>query len=293
MTISTIKTSTYFAQLMNSPSPFDRIWDWLVVNGLKIVLIIAIAYLAIHLGSKFLGRIIFQFVKIHHRYGTVKDIKQRADTLNSIVGTSFTVVVWAIVLMIILSEIGVNVGPLIAGAGVVGIAIGFGAQSLVRDFMTGLFIITENQYRVGDIVKLYALGGMNVDGVVEAVTMRTTVLRDLDGNVHHFPNGEIRISTNMTLEHSAINMNLKVDYKSNIKKVESVINKVGVDLANDQDWHKKITESLHFERIENLGEGAMEIKILGKTKPMAQWAVAGEFRKRLKIAFDENKIKIV
>lgn len=97
----------------------------------------------------------------------------------------------------------------------------------------------------------------------------------------------------MTLEHSAVNINVKVDYKSDIKKVESVINKVGIDLANNENWHKKVIEAPHFERIENLGDGAVEIKILGKTKPMAQWTVAGEFRKRLKIAFDENKIKIV
>ncbi|MCE7936268.1 mechanosensitive ion channel family protein [Candidatus Saccharibacteria bacterium CPR2] len=283
-----------FAQLIvDERGFFEKIWNWLETNGLKIALIVAIAYAVIRIGSKFLGRVIYQFVKIHHRHGTEKDIRQRSDTLNSIVGTSFTVIVWAIVLMVSLSEVGINVGPLIAGAGVVGLAIGFGAQTLVRDFMTGLFIITENQYRVGDIVRLYAIGGVTVDGVVEAVTMRTTILRDLDGNVHHFPNGEIKVSTNMTLEHSAVNINVKVDYKSDIKKVESVINKVGIDLANNENWHKKVIEAPHFERIENLGDGAVEIKILGKTKPMAQWTVAGEFRKRLKIAFDENKIKIV
>ena len=260
--------------------------DWLGSSGLKVAAILLIVYITVRFGSLIVAQLVRRSLK-KDQFATKADEKKRENTLISIIGTTMTVVIWILAGLIMLNELGVNIGPLIAGASVAGVAIGFGAQSLIKDFVSGIFIIMENQYRVGDVIKI-----AGVSGKVEAITIRTTVLRDLAGNLHHVPNGSIDVSTNMTMEWARINMDIGIAYDSDIKKVEKIVNKVGTDLANDKDWSEYILEAPQFRRIDTFGDSAVYVKILGKVMPAKQWSVAGEFRKRLKAAFDKEKIVI-
>ena len=164
---------------------------------------------------------------------------------------------------------------------------GFGAQFLIRDVIAGMFLILENQYRVGDVVKV---GG--VSGMVEEITLRKTTLRDLDGIVHHVPNGEIKDASNYSKTFSRVNLDVGVSYSSDIEKVIKVVNMVGKDLAENPEWKGKIIKAPQFLRVDDFADSAVVIKILGDTQPLKQWEVTGELRKRLKIAFDKNGIEI-
>jgi small conductance mechanosensitive channel len=194
-------------------------------------------------------------------------------------------VVWA--LFTTLPELGVNVTPILASVGIAGIAVGFGAQSLVKDVLTGLFILVENQYSKGDVVTLAGISGQ-----VEEVGLRRTVLRDLDGIVHHVPNGEIAVASNLTQEWSRVNMNVSVAYGEDLDKVFEVINRVGHELAADAEFGPLILKAPQVLRVDAFGESGIAIKILGDTEPIRQWEVMGELRKRLKKAFDEEGIEI-
>ncbi|MCX5998033.1 MAG: mechanosensitive ion channel family protein, partial [Chloroflexi bacterium] len=187
----------------------------------------------------------------------------------------------------LLSNVGIDIAPVLAGMGVIGVAIGFGAQSLVKDTISGLFILIENQYRVGDVVKI-----ADKSGTVEEITLRRTVLRDFDGTVHSVPNGEIRVASNMTKEWSRVNMNIGVSYDTDLNLAITVINRVGKELAEDPQWATAILTPPRALRVDNLGDSAIEIKILGDTKPSRQWEVMGELRLRLKKAFDLEGIEI-
>ena len=167
------------------------------------------------------------------------------------------------------------------------IAVGFGAQYVIRDFFTGLFIILENQYRVGDVVKIG-----EITGTVESINLRMSVLRDIDGTVHHIPNGEIKIASNLSKEFARVNLKIGVAYDSDIEKVIKLVNQVGQELAKDPEWKNKILQAPEFIRIDNFADSAIIIKILGETKPLEQWEVLGELRKRLKIAFDKQGVEI-
>lgn len=224
------------------------------------------------------------------KFKSHREEKLREDTLIGILNALLKIGVIIIVIMLILAEVGVEIGPLLAGAGVAGVALGFGAQSMVKDYLAGMFIILENQYRVGDVVRINNENG--VAGIVERLTIRQTVLRDLDGMVHHIPNGEISIATNMTMEYANINLDVGVGYDTDLDKLEKVVNEVGQELLKDKDWREKIIEVPKFERVDEFADSAIIIKILGKTQPMEQWGVTGQLRKRLKKAFDKNGIEI-
>jgi len=187
----------------------------------------------------------------------------------------------------ILQEIGIAVGPLLAAAGIAGIAFGFGGQYLIRDLITGTFIIMENQYRIGDVVCFDGTCGS-----VEDISMRMTTLRDLDGVVHHVPHGEIKKVSNLSKYFARINLDIGVSYNSNLEKVIKVINKVGEALAKDPEWRDDILKTPQFLRVNDFAESAIIVKIIGETKSLKQWAVTGELRKRLKMAFDKEKIEI-
>lgn len=194
---------------------------------------------------------------------------------------------WLIAFMMIISEFGLNIGPVLAAAGIIGLAFGFGGQYLIRDVISGLFIILENQYRVGDVV---CLG--EKCGLVEDINLRLTTIRDLDGTVHHIPNGEIKSASNLSKYFSRVNLNIGISYNSNLEKVIAVVNKVGNDLSEDPQWKDQIKKAPQFLRVDDFADSAVVIKILGETEPLKQWDVAGELRKRLKIAFDKEGIEI-
>lgn len=257
-----------------------------MVHGLKIVAIIFGAYLIHHFGSFFIERTIRRAIR-PERFISPEAEKKREDTLIRVFETAVHIILFVMATIMILAEVGINTAPLLAGAGIVGVAVGFGGQYLVKDFLTGFFIIMENQYRVGDVV---CFG--DTCGLVEDINLRMTVLRDLDGTVHHVPNGEIKISSNLSKYHANVNLNIGVSYSTDIEKVIKVINTVGNDLAKDKEWKDMIRKPPQFLRVDDFADSAIVLKILGETKPLKQWDVAGELRKRLKVAFDKHHIEI-
>lgn len=267
-------------------SLLESITQWLGSSGLKIALIVLVVYVVRKFGNLVVERAIKRTIK-SDSFATPTDEKKREETLVSITTAALRVALWVVAGMLIVQEFGIDIGPLIAGASVIGVALGFGAQSLVKDFVSGLFIILENQYRVGDVVTI-----AGVSGSVEAISVRETVLRDLDGNVHHVPNGSIDVATNKTMDFSRINLNIGVGYDTKIDKVEKIIDEVGVEMMSDEEWSDNIIEAPRFVRVNNFGPNEIELKILGKVKPGSQWSVAGEFRRRIKLAFDKHKIEI-
>ena len=259
--------------------------SWLLNSGITIIFIIITALILLKFGHILIEKTVKKTIK---RNGDTKAAEEkRENTLIQVLNITLNVSVITISALMIMTELGINIAPLLAGAGIAGVALGFGAQYLVRDIITGIFILLENQYRVGDVVRIGT-----VSGVVERITLRITTLRDLDGIVHYIPNGEIKIASNMTKSKSKVNLNIGVAYNSDIDKVEKVINEVGNELAKDKEWKDKIREAPQVLRLNNLGDWAIEFKITGETEPMTQWAVTGELRKRLKKAFDKNGIEI-
>jgi small conductance mechanosensitive channel len=260
--------------------------SWLREHGWRIALIVGLSMATVLAVSRFIPKLIVATVA--RRAGEPEEeVKKRADTLSRVLVSVGQVVVLFIAIFMVLSELEIDITPILAGVGVAGIAIGFGAQSLIKDLIAGLFIILENQYRVGDVVRI-----SDVAGLVEDVNLRRTILRDLDGIVHIVPNGEIRVASNFTKEWSRVNLNVSVGYGEDLDHVISVINRVGKELAEDPEWAPLILKAPQALRVDDLGSSGIDIKILGDTKPIRQWDVMGELRKRLKKAFDEEGIEI-
>lgn len=259
-----------------------------VPSVLRIILILFFAWLAMrairHIVSPTLKRLLSMRADDQAQDA---EVEKRARTLEGVIRASGNFVIASIAFLIVLGEIGINVAPLIAGAGIAGLAIAFGAQSLIRDVISGVFIMLEDQYRVSDVVRI---GG--VAGLVEDINLRRTTLRDLDFIVHVIPNGEVRIASNFTKEKSRVNLDIEVAYKEDLDHVTEVINAVGNELSQDPYFGPLITEPLHMLRVNEFGASGIAIKVLGETKPIHQWEVAGEFRKRIKRAFDEEGIEI-
>lgn len=257
-------------------------------HALAVIGIILFAYVGRKILLNLIVRVVRKSVRAHNKLADVEEDEKREKTIIDILRTALNIAIWILAGLMVLEEFGVNTAPLLAGAGIAGVALGFGAQSIVKDALNGLFIIFENQYRVGDVVMV----NNETAGVVEKITLRETVLRDLDGMVHHVPNGFIETATNMTMEFANVNIDIGVSYSSDIKKVEDVINEVGIKMTQDKDWKDSIIEAPAFLRIDDFADSAITVKILGKTTADKRWAVAGEFRRRLKNAFDENNIEI-
>ncbi len=226
-----------------------------------------------------------------HKYSSKHEERQREDTLITIFRTMSAAILWIVGIILVLSELHVHIAALLTGAGVVSVLVGFGAQNTVKDFLAGMFIIMENQYRVGDIITVHGASG-TVSGAVESITIRITRLRDLDGALHVVRNGDVSVATNLSFGFSNVNVDLRVAYDSNMEKVIETINKVGDELAKDEVWKEHIVEPIQFLRVDDFGQSAVQIKALGKVRPGNQWDVAGEFRRRLMPAFDKAKIDI-
>lgn len=264
----------------------QKIQPWLMDHGLKIFAIIAAAYLLRKFAGIFMEKAIRKVVVPNH-FLSKDEERKREDTLIKIFRSVLRIMVLIIAGLMVLSEVGINIGPLLAGAGIAGLAFGFGGQYLIKDLISGFFIILENQYRVGDVVCFDGTCGL-----VEDISMRMTTLRDLDGTVHNVPHGEIKKVSNLSKYFSRVNLNVGVSYKANLEKVIKVVNQVGKEMAEDQNWKDHIIKAPQFLRVDDFADSAVMIKILGETKALKQWDVAGELRKRIKIAFDNEGIEI-
>ncbi len=262
--------------------------SWFFEHGIKIIAIIFVAWVANRFAKSFIERAVRKAVKPEKGTRDGAAEKKREDTLIRIFGGVLNLVIWLVVIMTILPEFGIEAGPILAGAGILGVALGFGAQYMIRDFLAGLFVILENQYRVGDVV---CLDG--TCGGVEDVTLRKTVLRDLDGKVHHIPNGAFKIAANLTKNYSRAHMNVSVAYKEDLDKVMELINRVGKEMAEEDPWKDNILMPIQVAGPgpDKFGDSGIEIKVLGETKPLKQWDILKEFRRRLKAAFDKEGIE--
>lgn len=264
----------------------NAMFRWFDLHLINILVILIGAYFARKIATKFLSQAIKHTVR-HDLFPTEFDRKKRVQTLDALVGATVRLLIWFIATLMIISEIGINTAPLLASAGILGVALGFGAQSLIKDFMSGMFIIIENQYRVGDVVEL-----SNISGTVEQITIRTTVVRDLNGDLHHIPNGTIAVTTNMTMDFAQINEKFTVALDTDIEELEHVINHVGEQLAADPAHKRHIIKPPRFDRVDGFDKDGMIVRVFGKTSPGEQWAIKGAFYKSLNKAFKKHHIEV-
>ena len=213
--------------------------------------------------------------------------EKRIKTLTGLIQTICLTVLWVIAVIMVLDQIGLDITPILASAGIAGLAVGFGAQNLVRDVINGFFMILENQVRVGDVAVVNGTGGL-----VEAISFRTITLRDMAGTVHIFPNGTVTTLANMTKDWSAYVMDIGVAYKEDTDRVTSVIQGVGKELQQDTQFGQHILEPIEIFGVDQFGESEVVIKARIKTLPIQQWTVGREYRRRLKKAFDQQNIEI-
>ena len=264
----------------------ESVVRWSVAHGLNIILVLLVAWIVSKFIDSFFTGVVRRAVR-PDAHESKEAERKREDTLIGVFSTTSHALIWVITGIMVLAEAGVNVGPIVAAAGVVGLALGFGGQYLIKDIIAGLFIIFENQYRVGDVV---CVG--KTCGLVEHINLRLTILRDLDGTVHYIQSGEIREAANLSKKFARVNLNVGVSYAADIDHVEAVINRVGEELAVDPKWKEFITSAPKFIRIDDFADSAVVIKIVGDTAPLKQWDVTGELRRRLKKAFDKEGIEI-
>ena len=261
--------------------------DWFRSSGIRVIVIIAIA-VGVYLICRPIIRSVIKRLVSHRMAGEDEgEIRQRTDTLSSVLVKIVGVIILVVAVITILPEFGVNITSLIAAIGIGGLAIAFAAQNLIRDFISGFFILLEDQYGIGDVVSIAGIAG-----VVEDITLRRTILRDIDANVHSVPNGKVELSTNMTKKFSRVNLNVSVGYGENLKHVIDIINKICQEMAEEPQWKDDFITTPSVLRVDKLGDSGIDIKILGDTKPAKQWAIMGELRLRLKNAFDREGIEI-
>ena len=260
---------------------------WLESSGIRILIIIAITVASYLVLRHFIPLLIKRTVALRMKGELEEEIKKRSDTLCSLLTKIALGIIVILALVTILPEFGINITGMLVGLGIVGIAVGFGAQSLIRDYLSGIFILLEDQYDVGDVVRVAGIAGF-----VEEVGLRRTVLRDLDGIVHSISNGEIKAASNFTKGYSRVNLDISVAYGEDLDRVIKVINRVCKEMAEEPKWKADFITTPQVLRVNNFGDSGIDIKILGDTKPIKQWAVMGELRLRLKRTFDAEGIEI-
>lgn len=235
--------------------------------------------------------IIFNPQPIFQRFSASEDHKKRQRTIGKILKTFLDIIIWCYATVTILTLLGVDVPSLMTGAGLIGVVIGLGAQNTVRDIVAGIFIVAENQYRVGDSIETQVAGRL-ISGKVENISLRITQVRDTDGKLHTIRNGASESVTNMSFKYANVNLAFGVAYHTDINKLEKVINRVGEEMLTNPDLKKEIIEPIRFLRINKFLDSSMEVKCLGRVKAGRQWHVAGEFRRLLKNSFDKNDIEL-
>jgi moderate conductance mechanosensitive channel len=257
-----------------------------------ILVIVITAFLALRLSRLFVHGTLKALLDREVSEGTAQELSavevaKRMQTLDTLVSNVLRFFIVVIAGLMILGQLGIDIGPAVAGLGVVGIAVGFGAQSMVRDYLNGIYILVENQFGKGDVVRV-----ADVSGTVEDFTLRRTTLRDINGVVHSVPNGEIKVASNLTRVWARINQDVLVAYGTDIDEATAVVDQVGREMLEDPAWRRRVLEAPHVERVEALAEYGVTLKILGTVRAPDQWAAAGELRKRLLAAFKEHGIEI-
>lgn len=263
-------------------------WESIIKAGLRITVILIFIWIAMMVLKRLLKRLEIHLITKSEKEGEPpSESQKRVETLVRLIKQGCRLALWITAGLILLKELGVEIAPILASAGIAGLAVGFGAQNLVRDIISGFFIILENQIRVGDVAIINGTGGL-----VEKINFRTTVLRDLAGVVHIFPNGTISTLSNLTNEWSAYVFEVGVAYKENTDQVVEIMKGVCKNLRQDKTIGKMILEDPEIFGVDKLGDSAVVIKGRIKTQPIRQWQVGREFLRRVKLAFDEKNIEI-
>lgn len=262
----------------------DKIIPWFLNHGVRILVILVCGYLIHKLIVRFIIRVI-RLAVTRDRHQSEAAETMRENTLIRIFTWSLTVIVILVTSMMIMQELSIPIGPVLAGAGIVGLAVGFGGQYLIKDIISGFFIILENQYRIGDSVTID-----QTSGTVEDISLRMTTLRDMNGTVHHIPHSDIKRVSNQSKQFGCVNLNVRIAAGNTLDDAIRVINQTGLTFAEDPAWKNQINKAPQFLRVEELHENAIVLKITGETSPSRQWAVTGELRKRLKEAFEREGI---
>ena len=260
---------------------------WTVDHGIPIVVIVVGFFVAQRVLKTVIHHLLDRIVRKTYHSRSETAMNKRQDTLENVFYVTIKVLLWVAAGLMILSEIGLDITPLIAGAGIAGLAFGFGGQYLVRDLISGLFIIIEDQFRKGDVVTI-----AGISGKVEDVNLRRTILRDLDGTEHHVPNGEITTTSNKTKFWSRIHFHVGVSYDADIKKTITVLNDACETFSKKEEWNKKFIKTPVVVGIEELGNSAVVYKILGDVKPGTQWEIRRHLLADIKEALDKAKIEI-
>ncbi|MEE4362878.1 MAG: mechanosensitive ion channel family protein [Desulfotignum sp.] len=262
-------------------------WEILLIC-IRVLVILLLAWFAMVVLKKMLHRLELRLLRQSKISGEPpSEAEKRLETITRLVRQAALIVLWVVITLTILKEIGVNIGPVLASAGIVGLAVGFGAQNLVRDFIAGFFFILENQVRVGDVAIVNGTGGL-----VEKLNFRTIVLRDLGGSVHVFPNGTVTTLSNLTNDWSAYVFDIGVAYKENTDMVIQLMARVGSEMKQDALLGPFMLEEPEIFGVDKFDTSAVIIKGRIKTKPIRQWQVGREYLRRIKLAFDEAGIEI-
>lgn len=266
---------------------WDAWQDWLVDHGIPIAGVVIGAFVINFVARRLVKHAVYELTErgARARGEDPELLRGRADTLVSTIRWAIGLFLAFLASGMVLAELGLNVTTLIAGVGVLGIALGLGAQTLVKDVVNGLFILVEDQFSVGDVV---SVGGKT--GVVVDINPRRTVLRDLDGNVHTIPNSVIDVTTNMTRGFSRINIDFQVAYKEDLGRVIDVLNEVCREFS--EEFADRIIDPPKVLRVNALGGSGIDIRVLGDVKPASQWDLMGELRRRVKDRFDQEGIEI-
>jgi small-conductance mechanosensitive channel len=277
----------------------DPLLDY-AIQPARALLILVVAWVANRLVRRAIGRMVASMSEERGlaalrppsalaRTGEIPSLRrvQRAETVGALLKSVASFGIWSLAGLMALGTLGLDLGPLIAGAGIVGVAVGFGSQNLVRDFISGLFMLMEDQYGVGDVVDAGP-----ATGTVEGVGLRTTRLRDVSGTLWHIPNGEIRRVGNRSQGWARALVDVEVAYSTDLEAATRTIERVAHELYVDEQWAPRLLEQPEVWGVEELGPDGIRVRLVAKTRPLEQWNVARELRARLKVAFDQAGIAV-
>lgn len=266
---------------------FNQTLDWFIHFLPKLITLFILFFIILKIYRFTIKKIrSFMILRTDKSKDSIESEK-RINTLMGIISKTGIISLWIIFIMMFLNAVGIDIAPILAGAGIVGLAVGFGAQTLVKDIIAGFFMLLEDQIRVGDIAIING-----VSGTVEEIQLRTVILRDVSGVVHIFETGQITTMANITKEWSATMIEIGVAYKEDYDKVTQIMKEVGNDFYNDANYKDKFLEPIEIFGLDRFDNSAVIIKVRIKTQPHEQWAIGREYRRRIKYAFDEKGIEI-
>jgi len=282
----------YFVILvaMNLHQIVQETGSWFATHGWRIIAILGVCSLVRRFGVAFISRFINHNIEASGRFENERDRKLRANTLVGLVDSVLKITTYAIATLLILSELNVLrlVAPLLAGAGVLTLLVGFGIQTFVKDFISGIFIVAENQYRVGDVVSLSSSVGGSVEGTVVRISLRTTVIRDNDGAIHFIPNGNIVRAANQTLDYAKVNIELTLPISADFDAAEQAIGALGLTMGKEELWEHTIVQAPYYHGVQTFDNDHVTVEVRAKTIPAEQWRVSSELQKRLAKLISDN-----